>query len=526
MCDVLIVNPPSPDGHIYIRDACRWGRKSRERMIWPQTTLAYLAAMVPQGMSVRIIDAIAEEMSEDSFFAEIDRENPRFYVSYIAGTTFDVDARGIAHAKARGAMTVALGTHPSAVPKDTLERVPELDLVLRHEPEITFREVLERAGSGVLMQGCLGIAFRAADGTICISPDRPLLKNMDELPIPLQHLLPLDRYNMPFLGSRYTWVLTNRGCPHSCTYCFESLVWGKSVRSRSAASIVRELEYLASHNVRNVLFLADLFTHDRGAVLELCDLIIARSLKVRWVCNSRVDCVDEQMLRRMKAAGCWLIAFGIESGSQLVLDAVKKNAKVEDARAAVELCCKVGIRTWGYFIMGLPGETSQSLGETARFARSLPLDIALFHIAVPYAGTEFYFQAVANGWLNTVDWKHFDMNDSVVVQYPGLPAQEILAATKRAFREFYFRPTQMLRLARMLLGTGDVGMVLRVGRNFVSWIFSSGDGDRAAQGPPMDSVEVDRPVLESPRSDPATAKPRHHSVRGIAAAQTSADKDS
>jgi radical SAM superfamily enzyme YgiQ (UPF0313 family) len=540
MADVLIANPPSPDGHVYIRDVCRWGRKSRERMVWPQTSLAYLAAMVPDGLSVRIIDAIAEEMPVDAFLGEVRRERPRFYVTYITGTTFEVDVRGVREAKAQGATTIAVGTHVSAVPQNTLESAPELDVVIRHEPEMTFREVVDRVCGGQSLEGCQGIARRGADGRAVLEPDRPLVKSLDELPIPRQHLLPLDRYRMPFLGGRYVWVLTNRGCPFSCTYCFEGVVWGKSVRYRSAESIYQELVYLAGHNVRNVLFLADLFTYDRDGVLKLCDLIVRNSLKVRWTCNSRVDTLDEEMLVRMKRAGCWLIAFGIESGSQAVLDNVKKEARVEDAERTIALCHKHGVKTWGYFIMGLPGETRQTVRETIDLAKRLPLDIALFHVAMPYAGTEFYFQAVANGWLNTYDWKHFDMNDSAVVGYEGLSAAEILAATKQAFREFYLRPLQAWRLLRLMQAGGDFGMVWTVARNFLSWIFSRREDRVAPRADVPSAVRVDPehargachslPVLEAPRVNAATAKPRHaavkESVRLAAGRQPAAERES
>ena len=531
MTAVLIVNPPSPDGHVYIRDVCRWGRKSREKMVWPQTSLAYLAAMVPEDMTVRIIDAIAEEMTPEQFFRELERERPRFYVTYITGTTFAMDALGVQKAKALGALTIAVGTHVSAVPKNTLEQIPELDLVIRHEPEMTFRDILAAVRQGGDGTGVAGAAYRQ-DGEVVVAPDRPLLKNLDDLPIPRQHLLPLDKYRMPFLGNRYTWVLTNRGCPYSCTYCFEGVVWGKSVRYRSAESIYRELVYLAEHNVRNVLFLADLFTFDRKGVLALCDLIIQHGLKVRWTCNSRVDTIDEEMARRMKAAGCWLIAFGVESGSQAVLDNVKKDAKVEQARSAIELCHRLGIRTWAYFIIGLPGENARTVRETIDFAKSLPLDIALFHVAMPYAGTEFYFQAVANGWLHTADWKHFDMNDSAVVGYEDFSAEDILRATKQAFREFYFRPVQVWRLSRMLLGSGDLKMVWDVIRNFLGWIYTRKE-DRVApralaKAPALaaavtaeDALQAvhHEPVLEAPRTDARTAKPRHRGVKEAAQRQ-------
>jgi radical SAM superfamily enzyme YgiQ (UPF0313 family) len=500
-------------------------------MIWPQTSLAYLAAMVPEGLSVRIIDAIAEEMTPGDFFEEIRRERPRYYVSYITGTTFAVDARGVQEAKRQGAVTIAIGTHVSAVPGNTLELLRELDYVIRHEPELTFREILDRTCAGLSMEGCAGLAHRGAEGQVVIEPDRPLIKSLDDLPIPRQHLLPLDRYTMPFLGSRYVWVLTNRGCPYSCTYCFEGVVWGKSVRYRSAESIYQELAYLAEHNVRNVLFLADLFTYNRKGVMELCDLIIARGLRVRWTCNSRVDTIDEEMIVKMKQAGCWLIAFGIESGSQQVLDNVKKDARVADAVATIRLCKKHRVKTWGYFIIGLPGENRRTVGETIDLARSIPLDIALFHVAMPYAGTEFYFQAVANGWLNTFDWKHFDMNDSAVVGYDDFGAEEILKATKQAFREFYLRPIQAWRLLGMIRTSGDLGMVWPVIRNLLSWTFSRKE-DRVAsrsrplEGAPQLAGAVDPedarrslhslPVLEAPRLNPNTTKPRHSAAKEVA----------
>jgi radical SAM superfamily enzyme YgiQ (UPF0313 family) len=495
-------------------------------MIWPQTSLAYLAAMVPECMSVRIIDAMAEEMSIEAFFSEVHKEKPRFFVTYITGTTFSADARCVQEAKKVNATTIAVGTHVSAVPKNTLEQIPELDFVIRHEPEMAFQDLLDRVSSGESMDGCTGIAYRDGDGQVVIADDRPVLQNLDELPIPRQHLLPLDKYVMPFLGSRYTWVLTNRGCPWSCTYCFEGVVWGKSIRYRSAESIYKELEYLASHNVRNVLFLADLFTYDRKGVLQLCDLIIEGGLKVRWTCNSRVDTVDEELLSRMKQAGCWLIAFGIESGAQEVLDKVKKDVKVEAATRAIQLCYKHGIKTWGYFIMGLPGENKRTVRQTIDLAKSLPLDIALFHVAMPYAGTEFYFQAVANGWLNTTEWKHFDMSDSSVVGYDDFSAEEILKATKQAFREFYMRPSQAWRLLKMAAGARDFGSIWKVAKNFLSWIYLS-RGDRVAAKTPEEAPQLtgeinpeearravhSLPVIEAPRLDPKTAKTRHKAVQ-------------
>jgi radical SAM superfamily enzyme YgiQ (UPF0313 family) len=421
-----------------------------------------------------------------------------------------------------------------------LERVPELDFVIRHEPELTFAELLERIANVRSSDDLLGIALRDDAGKVVVAPDRPLVKRLDDLPIPKQHLLPLDRYRMPFLGKRYTWVLTNRGCPFSCTYCFEGVVWGKYVRYRSAESIYQELEYLAEHDVRNILFLADLFTYDRKGVMRLCDLIIENDLQVRWTCNSRVDTIDEEMIVKMKRAGCWLVAFGIESGSQAVLDNVKKDAKVSDAEDAVRLCNKHGLKTWGYFIIGLPGENKSTVQETINLAKRIPLDIALFHIAMPYAGTEFYFQAVANGWLNTNEWKHFDMNDSAVLEYDAFSAEQILKATKRAFREFYLRPIQIWRLLRMTLSARDVTLIWTIAKSFAGWLFTIrndrvarreassgarrckgfGEVEHAESGSAREEGATVH-VLEAPRTNLNTGKPRHQAVGQMAGSKQS-----
>jgi len=213
-----------------------------------------------------------------------------------------------------------------------------------------------------------------------------------------------------------------------------------------------------------------------------------------------------------------------------VLDACNKDTTVEKARETIGMVHRVGIRTWGYFIIGLAGETEATIDETIRFAKSIPLDIALFHVAVPYAGTDFYFQAVANGWLGASDWSHFDMNDSVVLRYPDLPPEAILAGTKRAFRAFYLRPRQILRLLRMLAAGGDVGMLWGIARGFLSWLTGSRE-DRIAAAEGTDEAPCTAPqldaaaarsavygetVVESTHTDRKRTKPSHRHYSQVA----------
>ena len=212
----------------------------------------------------------------------------------------------------------------------------------------------------------------------------------------------------------------------------------------------------------------------------------------------------------MKEAGCWLVAFGIESGAQQVLDSVTKDTTVQKSRNAITMIDRVGLHSWGYFIIGLPGETKETIRKTIDFAKSLPLDLALFHVAVPYPGTEFYFQALAEGWLRTREWSLYDMNDSAVVGYPGLSPEEIVAGVKQAFREFYLRPRQIWRLARMLLKGGNLGVPWHAARAVLSWASKGKGGGMLQAGSLAAEIDAyDHAVVEATHVDSRQRKPSH-----------------
>jgi radical SAM superfamily enzyme YgiQ (UPF0313 family) len=236
--------------------------------------------------------------------------------------------------------------------------------------------------------------------------------------------------------------------------------------------IMDELLWLNDLGVSNVVFLADLFTVNRRQVIELCQRIIDARLPFKWQCNSRVDHIDEEILSWMKRAGCWQIAFGLESGSQEVLDRAKKGITIEQIDHAINLTNRFGIKAWGYFIIGLPGETKETIRATIDLAKRLPLNLALFHVAVPYPGTEFNDMARKQGWLLSERWQDLDMNYSAIVEYPQLTAAEIDKAAKRAFLEWYLRPVPAMRL---LSSVRDLSTLKIIGRNIwrhALWLLS------------------------------------------------------
>lgn len=531
--DVLLVNPPSPDGGIWIRSQHRVGRRSRENMIWPQVSLAQLASLLAPDYSVEIVDAIATRMGWPEFERILEQRRPRYYLTQVTAPTLRNDMYGVFLAKSLGAKTLAFGTHVTPMTLETMRPFPALDFVLRGEPEATLRELLdhfegkipsdprvaklvadtklgqperrrndeggtmkeeggtmnderrspesgvhrssfilhpsplspfapatlERVDAAVLaeaeqspLSAILGLAWRH-QGEIIINRDRPFFPSMDDLPMPLHHLLPLDKQRMPMIKGPFTFIVTSRGCPAGCKYCIKHVSYQNSVRLRSPQNIYDELALLAELGVHNVHMYADLFTVNRQQVVDLCKLIIANGLEVHWTCNSRVDYVDEEMLSLMGQAGCYLISWGIESANEQILKRAHKGYRKEQATLALTWAHNAGIKNWGYFIIGLPGETEETIQETIAYSKSLPLDIALFHIAAPYPGTPFFYEVVENGWFRPgTQWEEVDMDQSTVLDYheTGLSAERLEYWQKRATREWSFRPGPMITFAKGL----------------------------------------------------------------------------
>ncbi|HWQ83116.1 MAG TPA: radical SAM protein, partial [Anaerolineales bacterium] len=284
-------------------------------------------------------------------------------------------------------------------------------------------------------------------------------------------LLPLDLYRMPLIKGPFTFILTSRGCPAGCTYCIKHVSYQYTTRLRSVDLIMEELWKLKELGINNIHMYSDLFTVNREQVMDLCQRMIDEKINLKWTSNSRVDYVDEEMLRMMGKAGNHLISWGIESGNEQILKHAHKGAYPDKAERALRWARDAGIKNWGYFIIGLPGETEATIRQTIDFAKKLPLDIALFHVAAPYPGTPFFFEVVENGWFRPgTRWEQVDMDKGTVLDYPDLPAEKLLYWQKRAFREWAFRPGPMLTYLKMLVSDwSTVKSAITVGLAHLSW---------------------------------------------------------
>jgi radical SAM superfamily enzyme YgiQ (UPF0313 family) len=494
--DVLLVNPPAPDRAIWIRSQHRVGRRSRENMIWPQVSLAQLAAMLYPDYTVDIVDAIPERMTWEAFEQLLQEKRPKYYVTQVTAPTLINDMRGTFLARSLGAKTIAFGTHVTPMPVQTMESFPTLDYVLRGEPELTLRELLDiledkspsdarirrllednRTEANVTaaqistLASIAGLVWRDAKCEIRVNSDRPFIRNLDDLPLPLHHLLPWDKYRAPGIRGPYTFIVPSRGCPAGCKFCIKHVSYQYAVRVRSPENVIEELKVLWDLGLRNVHMYADLFTVNREQVMGICEGMIRAGLRFKWLCNSRVDYVDSEMLQMMSRAGCWLIAWGIESANEGIRKGVRKGTTNEKIVRALECSKAASMMNWGYFIIGLPGETEDTIRQTLDFSKTLPLDLALFHIAAPYPGTPFFFEVIENGWFRPgTSWEEVDMDESTVLDYPGLPAERIEYWARRAFREWALRPGPMWIFLKSMNSWYAFKSAVNVGWQALGWM--------------------------------------------------------
>ena len=465
---ILLLNPPTREGKGFIRE----GRCTQEggvwTTLWPPITLATLGAVLErEGHQVEAEDAAATGLRRRELLERIAIGRPSAVI-WSTGTPSIADDLALADEikqVAPDAATGVFGTHVTALDERCLQETPGLDAIFRNEPEATAAEWVESLGSSERLAAVAGLTYRR-DGAIERNPDRPFLADLDVLPDPAWHLFDLDVYRLPLKGSRFLMVTPHRGCPYPCSYCTAQTFYGAKLRRRSIDRVREEIrKNVEVHGVRELFFWSDTFTIDKRYVLQLCEAI--EPLGVSWASNSRVDTIDEELASAMKRAGCWMISFGIESGDQAALDAAGKGATVEDAEHAVAAVKRAGIKVAGHFVLGIPGETAESLERTLALARRLPLDFEQFYCAVPFPGSRLYEEAREKGWLREEDFSRF-RQDEALLELPGLTPEEVMAYRQLAYRRFY----TSARVAAGALALLNPRNVIRTGsalKRFLGW---------------------------------------------------------
>lgn len=411
---------------------------------WPSLGLGYIAAvLLRDGHEVKYIDCSADQLTVGDMDRVLEDYKDMDFVGISATTP--VINNGLAVAalvKKKNPNTKVIfgGVHPSIFPDEVLAN-ENVDFVAIDEGE----EIMSELVSGRPPAEILGLCYKEA-GRIIKNPMRPLIADLDSLPPPAYHLMPIKKY-YPTIGSVKRLpamaIFATRGCPGRCTFCYRT--FHGVVRKRSARNIIDEIKILQkNYGIREICFYDDTFTLFKDVVREFCDIIKNEKIDLTWTCFTRVDHVNEELLKIMKGAGCHLILFGVESGDENILLNIHKRISLDKVRDAVAAARRAGVETRASFMFGNQGETEETIKKTIDFAIKLDPDEVQFNIMTPYPGTEVFTWAKMNGYIKSFNWDDYVMS-KVVFEVPGLSSEMLEHYYRVGHRKFYFRPKVILR---------------------------------------------------------------------------------
>jgi len=432
---VTLVNPPAPRG-------------ATGHLPFALLGLGYLGAILEKNQyEVDVIDCQVLKLSYEEFKSELSKRQPN--IVGITSTTLTykpgLQIAKIAKEVCPNCLTVIGGPHVTFWDNEALQECPALDIIVRKEGEYTLLELVQKVEAGKSFGDVLGITYRK-DGKIVRTPDRPYIEDLDSLPFPARHLWPMERLRE---YEDILYLAASRGCVFWCEFCATVRMHGRKFRMRSPKNIVDELEFLhKTYGVNKFTFCDDAFTVDQPRIEELCKGIIDRKLKIRWNCGTRVDMVTRELLVKMKEAGCISVWFGVESGSQQVLDAMKKGISTEQTIQVLGWVRELELKPVPNVMLGFPGETKETAWKTIKFVEKIsPDEVGFYNVATPFPGTPMYDLVKKNGWLRVTDFDKYDTTRPIF-ETPWLSMKELREIREQAFHHFYLRPTYVLKNLR------------------------------------------------------------------------------
>jgi len=413
----------------------------------PPLGLLYIgSALRDKGHEVKIIDAEEKNLNLEQL-GELGKD----YEPQVIGISTTTPAFRRARETAKylksilpNISVVFGGPHLASFPKISLE-FEEIDYGIVGEGEITICELIEALEKKQNPEKIKGIVFRKNNQIIQTEP-REMIQNLDEISLPAWDLIDIKKYQGMMSKKAFATMISSRGCPYNCFWCDPEGRFGKTFRGRSANNILEEIELLYNqYQIKEILFYDDTFTVDRERIVELCNKIIAKNWKLIWECRTRVNLVDEELIKLMAKAGCYRIRFGVESGNDEILKFVRKNITKDQVRKAFFWSKKYKIETFAYFMLGLPTETEQTVQETVNFAMELKPDYAMFSPTLVFnQGNDMFKWAAENGYIDKDYWTRYARGENLetypVLNTPQLPKEKIIEYTKKAYRKFYLSP--------------------------------------------------------------------------------------
>jgi len=418
--------------------------------------ICYLAAvLIHAGHEVSLTDAEAERLNIADIAKKLEKEKPDI-IGLTCTTPMVASVKKAAEVLKNTfpeSKIIVGGPHVTAVPEDLLHE-KYIDIAVIGEGECTIVELVKLIEENKSLKNCKGIAFKE-NGKIIRTTPRPLICDIDSLPFPIRHLLPYEKYKHSDLIERktkknYANIMSSRGCPFRCIFCGSRTTFGGVVRFRNPKLVVNEIEECYNKlDVGIFGFCDDTLTLKKEHITEICNEILKRKLDISWVAQARVNTVDKEMLQLMKKAGCEAVHYGYESGSQTILDNIKKGITLQQSIEATRITKEVGLKIHGYFMIGNPGETIETANQTINFAKRMNPDSAQFTIATPFPGTELY-QIFLSQNHDLKEFKDYRWYNNVVFVSNGMTKEQLLKLHKRAYKEFYLRPRYLIKSIKRL----------------------------------------------------------------------------
>ena len=425
--------------------------------------LGYLAAVLEKNnYRVDVIDCQVLKLSLDDFRSEIKKRKPDIVGVTSSTLTYQTTLKLVKIAKeaSPNCITIAGGSHVTFWDDHALEECPELDIVVRREGENTMLELVQRIEAEKSYFDVLGTTCRK-EGKIIKNLDRPYIEDLDSLPFPSRHLWPMERFREL---EDILYLVTSRGCVYWCEFCTTVRMHGRKYRMRSQKNVVNEIEYLnKTYGISKFTFCDDAFTVDQPRTEALCSEIQKRGLKIEWNCGTRVDMLTKDLLLKMKEAGCVSVWFGVESGTQQVLDAMKKGITPELTMKVLGWVREAGLMPVPNVILGFPGETKKSAWDTIKFVEKVAPDaVGFYNVATPFPGTPMYDLVKEKGWLRVTDFDKYDTTKPIF-ETPWLSMKELGKLREGAFHHYYLRRAYFFDKKRRF----KLYTALVVGMNFV-----------------------------------------------------------
>ena len=415
----------------------------------PPLGLAWIAAVLENdGHEVSIIDSPTLSLSVDDFIRRIKAFKPDL-VGFTAITPTIYKAYSAARIVKQIYPDIPViigGPHVTFMYEEALSK-PYIDVVICGEGEYTTLELVNKVEKygfrHDILKDIRGIAYRY-NGKIIVTKARPLIKNLDDLPKPARHLLPIDRYTLLDKPIKVFHIMASRGCPYGCIYCSTSYFWGRKVRFRNVDLIIDEIrDAVEKYKIRNIVFTDDELTINKKWIFKLCNKIRREKLDISFGAGSRVDRGSLDCLYALKQAGCETVYYGVESGSEYTLRKIGKGITINMIEKAFENTKKLGIETVGSFILGFPWESLRDMTNTIKFSIKLKPNYAQFTVLTPYPGTPIFYQAKKEGLIEDFNWEHYTTLKAVMRGYK-FTREMLQKMLTKAYREFYLRMSFML----------------------------------------------------------------------------------